>query len=162
MNRLTIKWDTDVAAEALRRMRSSDAGLSESLIAARSAHQTLDEACPDDSSRALNLLLAEFDATVESLAATQRSLQDLIDKAETANRNFEAAANEVDHLIDNLVTDGGRIIPVVLHGYAPEITMPGSPWNPNPPIIMPSIRNTGTFTPTWLEAVVNETDLSQI
>ena len=61
MNRLTIKWDTDVAAEALRRMRSSDAGLSESLIAARSAHQTLDEACPDDSSRALNLLLAEFE-----------------------------------------------------------------------------------------------------
>lgn len=162
MNRLTIRWDTDAAAEALRRMRTSDAGLGDSLTAARAARQTLDEASPDDASKVLNMLLAEFDATVKSLEDSRRSLETLIGKTDAANRNFENAVSDIDRIIAALgpgtAPEGaGQPAPLVGHGGPAPIS-----WNVYQAIVLPSMRGRmGPLVPDWLEAIMNNADLYQ-
>ena len=162
MNRLTIRWDTDAAAEALRRMRTSDAGLGDSLTSAHAARQALDEASPDDSSKVLIMLLAEFEATVKSLEDTKRSLETLIGKTDEANRNFENATNDIDRIIAALMPGTGpksigRLAPLIGHG-GPAPT----PWNVHQAIVLPNMHGRmGPLVPEWLEAIMNNTDLYQ-
>lgn len=162
MNRLTIRWDTDVAAEALRLMRISDVGLGDSLTSARATRQALDEASPDNNSRVLNMLLAEFDATMKSLEESKQSLETIIEKTQEANRNFQNATDDIDRIIAALMPGMGLENACLPRPAVERIHYNVEPWHDYQPYVMPGMRGqSGRFVPDWLEAIMNNTDLYQ-
>ncbi len=159
MKRLTIRWDGEAAAEALRELRGSETGLSECLSAARGARTAMVEARPDDRNQIMGKLIAEYDATVKAMEDSKRSLEELIRGTERARQEFEEASSQVDRLVESLGATG--------KGAAAGWTGARQAgqglrlaWEVPRPIVMPGVNaRLGPMVPNWLEAYLNDREL---
>ena len=159
MNRLTIRWDNEVAAEVLRQLQGSGSGLSDCLNAAKVARQALQEARPDEKDQMMNALVAEFEAVVTALEESGRSIETLISDTQAARERFETAASDVDRMIDQLMPSAAPGIGGGLSGRA-QAPVSQIDWKVYKPIIQIDMRSrTDAVVPNWLESQLNDNEL---